>query len=579
MLRSRFCSLALVSTPFFVACGGAPPPIAPAPPPSLVVTSAAPKPAPPPQTLSVLGMNDLHGRLRALPAFGGYVANVRAARAADGGGIALVDAGDMFQGTLESNLTEGASVLSAYTALGMTVATLGNHEFDFGPEGDSATGDPQGAIRARVRQASFPILSANLVQRGTQQPPPWQGLHPSTIIPIAGVRVGFVGLLTRETPSIVTSAWFSGLDVAELAPALSHEASRLRAAGAELVIAVAHAGGDCKNFDDPNDLSSCAPNAEIFEVARALPKGTVDAIFGGHSHAGVAHFVNGVPIVEAYARGHSFSRIDFKLDAVSHRLLRTQIFPPHDLCPKLADGGGCDLSGDYEGQPVVEDAKLIAAIQPAFELADGQRQTPLGCTASAVISGDHGVESPLGNLFADLLHEAVKGSDLAILNGGTLRADLPAGPLDYGQLFEAIPFDNSVARVRLSGAELKAALQAHLSHDAHGLVSVSGIRVEAHCGAHGLQVKLMRANGRPIADRETLIVATSDYLATGGDELFTALKLPPERIQIDPASPFRDALVAALKRHPRISPLDPALYNRAHPRLELGTPRPLICPN
>ena len=76
--------------------------------------------------------------------------------------VALVDAGDMFQGTLESNLTEGASVIAAYRVLGMTVATLGNHEFDFGPVGDAVGDDPQGAIRARISEASFPDLVGEL---------------------------------------------------------------------------------------------------------------------------------------------------------------------------------------------------------------------------------------------------------------------------------------------------------------------------------------------------------------------------------------------------------------------------------
>ena len=235
-------------------------------------------------TLSFLGLNDLHGRLRALPGFAGYATNLRRVRAADGGAVALVDAGDMFQGTLESNLTEGASVISAYRVLGMTVATLGNHEFDFGPVGETAVGDPQGAIRARIREATFPILSANLVVRGTHDSPNWEKLQRSALINVGGVRVGFVGLLTRETPSIVNAAWFAGLDVDELAPALLREAQALRAAGAEVVIGVAHAGAECKDFSDPSDLSSCTPDAEIFEVARAMPQGAVDAIFAGHSH-------------------------------------------------------------------------------------------------------------------------------------------------------------------------------------------------------------------------------------------------------------------------------------------------------
>ncbi len=151
-------------------------------------------PAPAPFVLSFLGINDLHGRLRALPAFAGYANNLRRARAKDGGAVALVDAGDMFQGTLESNLTDGASVIAAYRVLGMTVATLGNHEFDFGPLPGSD--DPQGAIRARFSEASFPILSAHLVTRGSHDSPHWDQLRRSVLLNVGGVRVGFVGLLT-----------------------------------------------------------------------------------------------------------------------------------------------------------------------------------------------------------------------------------------------------------------------------------------------------------------------------------------------------------------------------------------------
>ena len=206
----------------------------------VVQATAAHAPSPPPRaaqpdvTLSFLGLNDLHGRLRALPGFAGYATNLRRLRAADGGAVALVDAGDMFQGTLESNLTEGASVISAYRVLGMTAAALGNHEFDYGPVGDSIVGDPQGAIRARIREATFPIrCSANLVVRGTHDSPSWEKLQRSAADQRGRRARGLRrALLTRATPSIVTAAWFAGLDVDELAPALQREAQALRAAGA-----------------------------------------------------------------------------------------------------------------------------------------------------------------------------------------------------------------------------------------------------------------------------------------------------------------------------------------------------------
>jgi 2',3'-cyclic-nucleotide 2'-phosphodiesterase (5'-nucleotidase family) len=554
-----------------------PPSAAQAPPAVATLSTSTPAPTNDQRlTLSFLGLNDLHGHIRALPAFAGYVNNVRAARARDGGAVALVDAGDMFQGTLESNLTEGASVLAAYRALGMSAGTLGNHEFDFGPEGPLATGDPQGAIRARIREASFPILSANLVERNTGVRPEWQGLRSSVIVNVGGVRVGFVGLLTRETPSIVMGSWFAGLDVADLGPALQREAMTLRKQGAEIVLGIAHAGADCKRFDDPNDLSSCKENQEIFTLANSLPAGTVDGIFAGHTHAGVAHRVNGIPILEAYSRGRAFSRLDLIFDRATHRVLGQKIFPPHELCPDLTNDAQCLLT-DYEGAPVAEDPKLTRAIAPALALAEKQRSEPLGTVADDAIPGAGGHESPLGNLFADLLHDAVSGSDAAILNGGTLRSDLPAGPLTYGALFEAMPFDNLTARVVITGAELKRVLQVHLAHDAHGIVSVSGLRVIASCGKSGLEVLLQRPSGKAVTDSESLILVTSDYLATGGDDLFRPAKLDQARISVDAGLTFRDALAAALKRRPHISSKDRKLFDPSQPRLKLPSARPVKC--
>ena len=124
--------------------------------------------------ISVLGTNDVHGELipqsdrGGIITFSGYVAALRDARA-DDGAVLLVDAGDMWQGTLESNLSEGAAVVQAYNALGYAAAAIGNHEFDFGPAGPRPIpqddgDDPQGALRQRATETDFPLLAANLIE-------------------------------------------------------------------------------------------------------------------------------------------------------------------------------------------------------------------------------------------------------------------------------------------------------------------------------------------------------------------------------------------------------------------------------
>src|SRR4051794_25369410 len=106
---------------------------------ALMCQRSAARAAPAAITLSIVSTNDIHGRLTQLPLLGGYLRNLRAARAKDGGAVLLLDAGDIFQGTLESNSTEGASMIRGFRALRYDAATLGNHEFDFGPVGPHPT--------------------------------------------------------------------------------------------------------------------------------------------------------------------------------------------------------------------------------------------------------------------------------------------------------------------------------------------------------------------------------------------------------------------------------------------------------
>ncbi|HEU4689385.1 MAG TPA: hypothetical protein VFS23_13515, partial [Vicinamibacterales bacterium] len=109
-------------------------------------------------TLSILGTSDLHGEAfprngrGGLPLFAGYVNNLRAVRAADGGAVLLIDSGDTYQGNIESNLSEGAVIVDAYNALGYTAQAVGNHDFDFGavdsPAARQLPGDLRGALKA-----------------------------------------------------------------------------------------------------------------------------------------------------------------------------------------------------------------------------------------------------------------------------------------------------------------------------------------------------------------------------------------------------------------------------------------------
>src|SRR5689334_8792386 len=204
-------------------------------------------------TISVIATGDLHGGVLprgdrgGLALLGGYVRNVRTARMQDGGGVLLVDSGDMFQGTLESNLNEGAVVVAAYNALGYAAAAIGNHEFDYGPAGPDETAqkpgeDPRGALKARAAGARFPFLAANTVDDATGQPVAWNNVKPSTVVDVGGVRIGLIGVTTPDTPALTIGANVTGLTFAPLVPVITREAMAVRARGATAVIVLAHAG-------------------------------------------------------------------------------------------------------------------------------------------------------------------------------------------------------------------------------------------------------------------------------------------------------------------------------------------------
>src|SRR5690606_38282236 len=131
------------------------------------------------------------------------------------------------------------------------------------------------------------------------------------------------------------------------------------------------------------------------------------------------------------------------------------------------------------------------------------------------VTASYGAESPLGNLFTDLMRAARPQAEVAITNGGGLRADLPAGELTYGALYQASPFDNQFALVRVTAGELARILAANLASDG-GFLSISGVRAEARCEGGELRVSLADERGRALPADRRLTIVTTDFLATSG---------------------------------------------------------------
>jgi 2',3'-cyclic-nucleotide 2'-phosphodiesterase (5'-nucleotidase family) len=536
-------------------------------------------------TISIVGTNDLHGALERLPLFAGFVANLRAARAADGGGVLLVDGGDMFQGTLESNLAEGADVVRAYNAIGYAAAAVGNHEFDYGPEGPAVTAatpqdDPRGALKARAKEAAFPFVVSNIIDVASGARIAWPNMPASTMVEVAGIKIGIVGASTESTPYTTMPANFVGLKVTPPAPAIAEQARALRAQGAQVIVATMHIGSSCKNFDHPEDASSCDRSEELFKLLPGLAPGLVDVIVAGHTHAVIAHRLDGIAVIESAASGRAFGRVDLQIGP-DGRVTDVHIDKPRFLCALDSHGNPAPVAAcapsAYEGQRVVADPRIQQIVDEALVRAGERRKEKLGVSLTQIVTRAHATESAEGNWFCDLMLAARPDAQVSLTNGGGLRADLPAGELTYGQLFEALPFDNRFAIVDVTGKDLRKLVTSNLARGG-AFLSWGGLTAKARCKAGKLDVQIAVA-GKPLAEGARYKLATSDFLASGGDGVIGRLKLPEGAIHATDTI-IRDALGDVLrgwKATPKAT-INPArLYSAAAPRFDYEGKRPVRC--
>ncbi len=528
-------------------------------------------------TITVIGTNDVHGQLAegnfrgGLTTLSGYVQNLRDARASDGGAVLVIDAGDMWQGTLESNLNEGAAIVQAYNALGYTAATIGNHEFDFGPVGERSIpgdddDDPRGVLKARTSEANFPMLAANIVVAATGEYPEWPNVSPSVLLNVEGIDVGIIGIITENALATTISGNVFDLEILPLADTIEKEATQLRHEGADLVIVTAHAGTRCSEHDDPLDISSCNLRGEIVQVANALPIGLVDHIVAGHVHEGVSHEFNGIAVTSSYAVTAAFGRVDFVIDRASGDVIERTIYPPQLNCPRireatgdciwLSPGDGPTIAANYAGKPIQPMPSVVAVATAAIEAAARSKNESLNVTLTETFTTEGNPESALANLFLTALLEE-SDVDVVVHNvSGGIRSALPAGELTFGTVYQMFPFDNRITLHEFSGAQLRKIFAAQATNGQRR-AGFAGVYAAIDCVNDEVTVELTRLDGSEILDDDSLTVLANDFLATAGDGILFPVTPPGGGDFTEDPRLTRDALVSwFLKQGDTLSPDD-----------------------
>ncbi|MGH7567748.1 MAG: 5'-nucleotidase C-terminal domain-containing protein, partial [Gemmatimonadales bacterium] len=381
--------------------------------------------------LRVLAITDLHGQLtpRAWDwsegrLVGGAIALkgwMDSLARACGCSAVRLDAGDQMQGTPISNLSYGRRTVEALNAIGIDAAAIGNHEFDWSVD----------TLRARMAGARYKFLSANITDPAGTARPEWA--EPWTLIQRGGVKVAVIGLTTRETPTATAPRNVRGLAFGDGAAAIRRVLPLARAA-ADFVIVVAHAGAIC-------DSTACRD--EIVDVARALDSAAVDLIVAGHTHRVVNTRINGIPIVEAGSSGRAVAVVDFVRVAGTRREVRARMETP------WADVG--------RGDRALTD--LLTRAQREVDTVAARQIVPLKFALRR-----EGGDYALGRLIADAQRSVTK-ADVAVMNNGGIRADLPAGMVTYGDLYQVQPFQNRLQRLTVTGDVLLQVLEQVVAGD------------------------------------------------------------------------------------------------------------------
>lgn len=450
------------------------------------------------ETVTLLHTNDIHGNVEGDPLMvkdaktGEMVKNEKASKIgypryktiiddfrAKSGNVIVLDAGDATHGTNLATISEGAAVINMMNALGVDALAPGNHDFNYGYE----------RLKLLEADAIFPILAANVVVDKTGE----KALGDHVILTTdGGVKVGVFGLATPETKTKSNPVNTEGLAFREEIATAQAQVKALKDGGAQVIVFLSHLG-----MDEESKVKSTT-------VAKAVSG--IDVIIDGHSHTLLPNGQKEGDVLIA-STGNYLENIG-KVEIT------------------LTDGVVTDKKASLitfaEASKFNEDPKILTIIDEANETNETILEKVVGKTATeldGVREHVRGGETNLGNLLTDAMIAAT-GADVALTNGGGIRASIPAGEVTMGKIMTAFPFNNAVTVIEVTGKDIVDALK--FGVDAYPEVAgkfphVGGMSYQILTGGEKNDVVNIVVNGAPIDVTKTYKLATNDFMAVGGD--------------------------------------------------------------
>ncbi|OAX45778.1 5'-nucleotidase C-terminal domain-containing protein [Paenibacillus sp. AD87] len=405
-----------------------------------------------------------------------------------------------------SSLDRDEPTMEWMNMMGFDVASLGNHEFDQGVAALKAQIfgglDPKEG-KVTHAGAKFDYVNANVIETATGK----TLIKPYVIKEVGGVKIGFIGLVTKSTPAKVSPSGTAGvrfLSAEEEVEAVNKYAKELQDKGVETIIVLAH---------DPATTKEGVTTGEAADLAKALPADSpVDVIVAGDNHALANGEVNGKLIVQAYSYGTAFEDIKLMIDPATG-----------DVTEKSAT-----VTSTFQ-EGVKEDPESLAIIKKSLD-KHPELTKPVGTTDGSVTRTDaYNNEAALGNLIADSMREADFGdkasaADFAFMNPGGIRADLPKGDVTFADLAKIQPFGNTLVKLELTGEQIKTLLQQQWGTNADGTpntktLQISGLKYTADFNKPVAErvTGLTLEDGTPIDPAKTYTAVVNNFMAAGGD--------------------------------------------------------------
>src|SRR3712207_5291380 len=389
--------------------------------------------------------------------------------------------GDTISPSVESITYEGAQMIDAWNQVGLDYSVFGNHEFDYGDE----------VLLERMKESNFKWLGANVVDSKTAKT---FGSTPLfDVREFGGVKVGIFGITLPETKT--TSKPGADTVFGDPCETAKRVVPQIRAAGANAVVALTHL--------------SLAQDKALARCAADSPATRIDVIIGGHEHTLLESSSGGTPIFKMTADARELGRIDLNIDPKTGRV----------------------ESIDWEIITVnskTEDDPAFASVVEKYGKLLKELETPVGRTEVALdarSATSRTEETNIADFIADSFRKAA-GSDVALINGGSIRADdvLPAGDLTVRDVLSILPFGNDLAVIEVTGDVLLQALEHGVSLTGPGaepgrFAQVSGIRYSFDASKlPGARVSDVTVNGRPLDAKKTYTLVTTSFVAGGGDQ-------------------------------------------------------------